>query len=82
MSMKYNDGFGRCEYKSREYIVKDRHTSISLEDLGIDKKFSPIEDEEHCIVTSGTVVGDEDIGTLCNVKNEIYCTENKCMIRE
>ena len=73
VSMKYNDGFGRCEYKSREYIVKDRQTSISLEDLGIDKDFSPIEDEEQCLVTSGTVVGDADIGTLeYNVKNEIY----------
>ena len=69
--MKYNDGFADVN-TSHENIVKDQ-TSISLEDLGIDKDFSPIEDEEQCLVTSGTVVGDADIGTLeYNVKNEIY----------
>ena len=73
VTMNYADGFGRCEYKAREYTVHDRPTSIKLDDLGVDKDFSPMEDEDHCIVTSGKIVGDEDIGMLeYDVKTLIY----------
>jgi hypothetical protein len=73
IAMNYTDGFGRCEHQSREYTVHDRLVTIGLDDLGIDKDFSPIEDVDHCIVTSGKLLGDEDIGTLeYDVKTLIY----------
>ena len=31
VTMNYADGFGRCEYKAREYTVHDRPTSIKLD---------------------------------------------------
>ena len=69
----YNDGFGRCMYKDRDYEVHDRKTVVRLDELGIDPDFQPSEEDDiECIVTSGEMK-ESHLPTLeYEVKSSIY----------
>jgi hypothetical protein len=74
----YNDGFGRCMYKDRDYEVHDRRTVVRLEEMGIDPDFQPSEEDDiECIVTSGEMK-ESHLPTLeYDVKTSIYEYRNE-----